>query len=302
MMRKGQVAVLTALLSLGSATIAGAADTRTSGSSPSGIKGVDNRVVVDSSVAPWNAVGRINTSTGSYCTGVLIAPDRVATAAHCLWREKTLRWLPVYEISFLAGYRDGKFQERAAIASYFLPNGLVDRQKRRLQKSGDWAVLKLRQPMSSKINPIPLADFTRAFWEKTRRKGESVIQAGYSYDKSEFLTQHDGCSITLFYRNDSLMHHNCDATKGDSGSPIMVKRHGKYHLVGLHLATRRFGKTATSGVAVTGHGLIKSLMSMARRGIEGRVFTEDPASYQPVKPAHNPLEAPLESVPQLVGR
>jgi len=301
-MHRGQIAAIAALLSLGQVTVTGAAESRLSGDSPSGIKGIDNRVVANSAIAPWNAIGRISTSTGSYCTGVLIAPDRVATAAHCLWREKTLRWLPVHEISFLAGYRNGKYQERAAIASYFLPNGIVDRQKRRLRKTGDWAVLKLRNPMNTKIKPIPLADFTQAYWKKTRRKGMSLIQAGYSYDQSEFLTQHDGCSITLFYRDDALMHHNCDATRGDSGSPIMIKRHGKYRLVGLHVATRRFGETVTSGIAVTGHGLIKSLMSMARRGIEDRVIAEDSSRYQPVKPAHRSLEEPLESVPQLVGR
>jgi protease YdgD len=301
-MRRGKIAAIAALLSLGQIPVAGAAEPRLYGANPAGIKGIDNRIVADSSVAPWNAIGRISTSTGSYCTGVLIAPDRVATAAHCLWREKSLRWLPVYEISFLAGYRNGKYQERAAIASYFLPNGIVDQQKRRLRKTGDWAVLKLRKPIGSEIKPIPLADFTQAFWEKTRRKGVSLIQAGYSYDKSEFLTQHDGCSITLFYRDDALMHHNCDATRGDSGSPIMVKRRGQYRLVGLHVATRRFGKTIATGVAVTGHGLIKSLMSMARRGIEGRVIAEDPGSYRPVKPVHRPHEEPLESVPKLVGR
>jgi len=300
-MRRGKIAAIAALLSLGQVS-AGAADSRLPDASPSGIKGVDNRIIADSAKAPWNAIGRINTSNGFYCTGVLIAPDRVTTAAHCLWRAKTQRWLPVYEISFLAGYKAGSYEERAAIESYFLPNGLVNQQTRRLRKTGDWAILKLRQPMGKKIKPIPLADFTRAYWTKTRRKGEGLIQAGYSYDLSEFLTLHNGCSITLFYRNDALMHHNCDATRGDSGSPIMIKRRGKYHLVGLHVATRRFSKTATSGVAVTGHGLIKSLMSMARRGIEDRIIAEDLRGYQAVKPAHRPLEEPLESVPQLSGR
>ena len=127
-MHRGMVTAIAAFLSLGQSAVAGAAEPRLYGANPAGIKGIDNRVIVDSSIAPWNAIGRLSTSAGSYCTGVLIAPDRVATAAHCLWREKTLRWLPVYKISFLAGYRDGKYQERAAIASYFLPNGVVDQQ------------------------------------------------------------------------------------------------------------------------------------------------------------------------------
>ena len=128
-MRQGKAAVIAAVLSLAQISVADAGEAQATGVNPTGIKGVDNRVVVDSTIAPWNAIGRINTSTGNYCTGVLISPDRVATAAHCSWREKTLRWLPVYEISFLAGYRGGKYQERAAIESYFLPNGLVDQKK-----------------------------------------------------------------------------------------------------------------------------------------------------------------------------
>ncbi len=165
-MRQGKAAVFAALLSLAQISVADAGESRTTGVGPAGIKGVDNRVVVDSSVAPWNAVGRISTSTGNYCTGVLISADRVATAAHCLWREKTLRWLPVYEISFLAGYRDGKYQERAAIESYFLPNGLVDQKKRRLKKVGDWAVLKLRRAVSSKINQFHWLILPRPFGKR----------------------------------------------------------------------------------------------------------------------------------------
>jgi len=94
-MRRGKIPAIAVLLSLGQITVAGAAESRLSGARPSGIKGVDNRVVADSSIAP-----------------------------------------------------------------YFLPNGIVDQQKRRLRKTDDWAVLKLRKPMNSKIKPIPLADFT----------------------------------------------------------------------------------------------------------------------------------------------
>ncbi|MBK20035.1 MAG: hypothetical protein CMM52_14475 [Rhodospirillaceae bacterium] len=301
-MRRGRTAAFAALITLGQIAGVGGAELGKQPGSANGIKGVDNRTIVDSSKPPWNAIGRVSTSAGLYCTGVLIAPDRVATAAHCLWRKKTLRWLPVYEISFLAGYRAGKYEERAAIESYFLPNGLVDQKSRSLKNNSDWAVLKLRQPIRASIKPIPLANFTMAIWKKLRRQGLKLIQAGYSYDQSETLTQHIGCSITLFFRSNGLMYHNCDATHGDSGSPIMIERNGRYEIVGLHIATRRFDKSVASGVAITGHGITNTLMNLARRGVEVRMVNEEKAGFRPVQPVHNPIGEPLESVPSLAGR
>ncbi|MGB7242579.1 MAG: trypsin-like serine protease [Sulfitobacter sp.] len=32
----------------------------------------------------WEAVGRLDTKNGGFCTGTLIAPDLVLTAAHCV--------------------------------------------------------------------------------------------------------------------------------------------------------------------------------------------------------------------------
>jgi len=39
------------------------------------------------------AVGRINTGTGTYCTGALIRQDIALTSAHCLFNRRTGRWL-----------------------------------------------------------------------------------------------------------------------------------------------------------------------------------------------------------------
>ncbi len=39
--------------------------------------------------SPWEAVGRLNIGGNSFCTGALIAPDIVLTAAHCLYNSDT---------------------------------------------------------------------------------------------------------------------------------------------------------------------------------------------------------------------
>jgi protease YdgD len=49
-----------------------------------GIGVVDRRVAVDPGQPPWDAIAKVQTNIGTRCTGALIAPGTVLTAAHCL--------------------------------------------------------------------------------------------------------------------------------------------------------------------------------------------------------------------------
>ena len=61
----------------------------------------------DYSAASWKAVGRIDFGRSAFCSGTLIAPDLVLTAAHCLYRPGSDRLWPTDSIRFHAGLRDG---------------------------------------------------------------------------------------------------------------------------------------------------------------------------------------------------
>ena len=52
-----------------------------------GVIGTDDRVRITERGPPWDAVGQVNVGGVHFCTGTLVAPDVVVSAAHCVTNE-----------------------------------------------------------------------------------------------------------------------------------------------------------------------------------------------------------------------
>lgn len=196
--------------------------------------GADDRQVIDSSDPPWVSVGRVNRSGRAFCTGILIAPDKVLTAAHCVYDSILGQWAPANEIHFLAGYTRGEYVDHAMAASYAVADGYDRNHGREMATMlRDWAIITLDHPMTVAATPIwPLAfeDLVPALASGT------LLQAGYSGDHPHMLSVHEDCDLVGLSGGSPLFYHQCDAIEGDSGSPLLLRIDGRYGVVGLHIA------------------------------------------------------------------
>ena len=72
-------------------------------------------------IEPLGAIGRVNRQGGGFCSGTLIAPDKVLTTARCLWDVRLRRWTATADLHFLAGYHLGKFLAHRKAKAIELP-------------------------------------------------------------------------------------------------------------------------------------------------------------------------------------
>ncbi len=192
-------------------------------SSLPGIGATDRRVPVDARAMPWAALGRVQTELGGRCTGVLIADDRVLTAAHCLRNRLTGRLVQPSSVHFLQGFSRGDYTGHARVARFTTgataQGGPV---------GADWAVLHLATPLAGPTVPL---------WQSEAVTGAAVMLGGYQQDRPEVLLADTACTILGRARDAAaqpLIAHGCTATRGASGAPLLlVLPEGRFAVAGV---------------------------------------------------------------------
>jgi protease YdgD len=186
--------------------------------------GRDDRVRVNAQQAPWRFMGRFTNAEGEACTATLIARDVIITAAHCIHGENRVTTGGIFrpeaggpEARAVAYQIDRRFNYRL-----FNTTDQID--------GLDWALIRLDQPLGDRLGFAGVRNITG---QGTRTAaGFELLQAGYSWDTGDTLSANINCNIVEAF-SDGTFAHECDTTRGDSGSGFIVRNGNSFDLIGV---------------------------------------------------------------------
>ena len=109
---------------------------------------------------PWRAVGKVQTGTANLhesCTGALIGPALVLTAAHCVFNPQTQRNFAPQSLHFLVGYNGEDYAGHATGVGLVTGPGYDPLHPEQTQGS-DWALLTIDSKLGTPDRVLALRD------------------------------------------------------------------------------------------------------------------------------------------------
>lgn len=160
----------------------------------------------------WDAVGKLMFGDRGFCTGALIAPQLVLTAAHCLYDKSTGVQIRAEEIEFYAGWRNGRaVAYRRVSRAVTHPDYRYTGGDKLDRVTADLALLELSQP-------IRLPSLTPFETGATPVDGDRVGVVSYAQDRSEAPSIQEFCEVLAGRRETLIL--SCSVDYGSSGAPV----------------------------------------------------------------------------------
>lgn len=173
----------------------------------------------------WDAVGKLVLGNRGFCTGALIGPQLVLTAAHCLYDKTTGVQMRPEEIEFQAGFRNGRaVAYRTVSRAVVHPDYRYSADDKLDRVIADIALLELSQP----IRLPSLEPFETG---ATPVEGDAVGVVSYAQYREEAPSIQEACEV-LASRRDTLVL-TCSVDFGSSGAPVFSIRDGVARVVSV---------------------------------------------------------------------
>jgi protease YdgD len=181
-----------------------------------GIGEADPRRPVDPEAPPWRALGRVQLEVGGRCTGALIGPRLVLTAAHCLVAPRSRALVQPGTIHVLLGYDRGTARGHARATAYRIGPGFDPAKGG--PAAADWAILTLDAPLGTPDRILPLL-------AAPPPPRTPLMLGGYQQDRPEVILADPACHVLGLSANGpgGMLLHDCAGTRGSSGAPVLAR-------------------------------------------------------------------------------
>ena len=174
----------------------------------------------------WEAVGRIDIGRRGFCSGALIAPNLVLTAAHCLYDRDSGARVADSDLLFRAGLRNGRAEaERRVRRTAVHPEYRFAPGARSGGVAHDLALLELDQPIrNAAIRPFAV--------HSQPLRGDEVGVVSYARGRSEVPSLEERCRV-LDRDRQGVVTMTCAVDFGASGAPVFAFAHGQVRIVSV---------------------------------------------------------------------
>lgn len=204
---------------------------------------------------PLRAVGWLGYGQGprpgkANCSGVLIAPDLVVTADHCLTDSRTGKPARAESLTFIAGLAGTTAAAtRRGRAIWIAPGEPPDSSAANLGPA--LGLLLLDRPVSgAEAAPVPLAPLGPA-------PGMTVVTVGYPRTAQDRPVVQVDCRVTL--HAPPVFGLDCEAVSGFSGGAVLAEIGGVWMLEAIMVAEARRATTYRAIVRGLPAGIARQL-------------------------------------------
>lgn len=191
------------------------------------------RMLADAQEYPWSALGRLNLAGQGFCTGILIGPQHVLTAAGCLYASRENRWYQPRELHFIAAYQKDSFLADSAIADFTVAQGFNPQAGTSLANiTSNWAIVALQKPIGTQTGWLGLEWDSPRLQQAAEGNTAAYLRAGYRTDWPHAVSLHFGCN-----EGDGGLVRLCAPTPTERVLPTFVADNGELRVLADFYAT-----------------------------------------------------------------